>query len=212
LQAQAPDLPVNFARVKQPRAPRDPNQRVHVLAACLVLAVMGAGALLGMNALSKKRAELADKEQEVKDLTDHLTKERENAKLMLALHEWEGVPWPDELVELSARMPPISNSFKVRLAKGEVLKPQAPKGRPGQVVARPDAETLNRTDAAKFHLALDAPNDEPLRDLTLALQAVDGKLGMVYYRPMPHNESNKVFTKDIYIRKRPPEEYRREVP
>src|SRR5205814_6491999 len=40
LQAERNELPVNFAQIKQPRPPRDPNQRLHVLAACLVLVLL----------------------------------------------------------------------------------------------------------------------------------------------------------------------------
>src|SRR5205823_4846679 len=122
LMAERHELPINFAQPKQPRPPRDPNQRLYVLAAAAVVLLLVGGFVLGNNLLDQYRDTLTEKNIALNDLSRQLTQETEKAKKLQALHEWEGVPWPDELYELSAAMPRPTNSFKVLSVEGMPLK------------------------------------------------------------------------------------------
>src|SRR5262249_53619648 len=102
LMAQRHELPINFAQPKQPRPPRDPNQRLYLLVACLFLVLFFGGLVVGNNVIEQKRALLAEMKIAETDLKRQLDQESEKARKLQALHEWEGVPWPDDLYELVA--------------------------------------------------------------------------------------------------------------
>ncbi len=214
LLAEKRELPANFAQVKQPRPPKDPNQRLHVLVACLIFVLAAAGFVVGNDALRKAREGLVQREQELTDLDKQLAQEKEKATRMQYLHEWEGVPWPDELYDLAARFPRTTRDFTVRSVEGNVLKPAAtvrprPGARPGANGA-PGADLFDRP-VAKLQLKLVAPNVEPLNDLTAELLKAISPRGTPYYRPGAETLTSNVYTKDVEIRKRPPAEYTRSV-
>src|SRR5205814_2056106 len=124
LMAQRHELPINFARPKQPKPPRDPNQRLYVLAAALVLVLVFGGIVVGKSAVDARREDLIVAKREENDLKRQLAQESEKAKKLQALHEWEGVPWPDELYELTACVPEgaISRDFRILSVEGTPQK------------------------------------------------------------------------------------------
>jgi hypothetical protein len=218
LKAERGDLPVNFAQARQVRPPRDPNQRLYILVAALILVLLGGGFVVGQMVLEEKREAVAAADTEIADLNKQLARERVEARRMEALHEWEGVPWPDEVYELTARMPTISQSFKVKTLEGSVLKPPPkPRMATGARNGTPAvAQALNARPVGRFRLTLDAPDSTPLKALDMELIRAIGKNG-AYYRPEPHTSVARsgnsrrapglIYRKDILIRKRPPEEY-----
>src|SRR5262249_54741995 len=207
LMAARRELPVNFALIKQPKPPRDPNQRLHVLAACLLLVLLGGGFVLGQQVLENYRETVAEKDQELNDLGRQLAREREKAKRMEALHEWDGVPWPDELYELTASMPPIKPEFKVRVLEGSASRPpvkvRTPAGAAAAGVTVSALQEVGARPVAKFLMKLDSPTDTPLNELTAKLLAAKDAEGVPYYRPGAHKVARGIYAKDTDIRTRP---------
>jgi len=231
LMAERHELPINFAQPKQPRPPRDPNQRLYLFVTAAVLVLLLGGFLLGNNVLDQYRDTLTEKKTALDDLSRQLTQETEKAKKLQALHEWEGVPWPDELYELSAAMPTPTNSFKVLSVEGMPLKaPVARQQAPTKLGGQGNGTTaaavvdLNARPVAKLHVKIDGAtgrpfqvpdekgNEDRLNDLNTELLK-ESKTGQVYVQPEPHSVSRgPVYDKDILIRKRPPSEYTRAKP
>ncbi len=212
LMARSGALPVNFVQAKQPRAPKDPNQRLYVLAAALVFALFAGGLVWGNLDVRQKRVELADQDNEMHRLSAQLQSERDKNKVLLALHEWEGVPWPDELYELSARMPPITEDFRVLLLRGNVEKPdrKPTSGVGGPRVPAPTGpQSLNSRPVARFDLKFHAKSSKPLDKLTTALLASgNNDTQGAFYRPEAHLQNrDRTYDKIIYIRKRQPNQY-----
>ena len=207
LMARTGALPVNFALVKQAHAPKDPNQRLYILAAVFLVALVGGLFAVGSLVLGEKRKELAALEVELRASRNALTKERDRSKRLLALNEWEGVSWPDELYELSARMPKITDSFRVRTLKGTVEKPDrqasgAPTG-PARPGASAPVVTVNAKPSARFDLKLPPGPSTPLAELDIALRASGGDDQSAYYRAMPNDKNrDSTYDKIIFIRKR----------
>ncbi len=208
LMARAGSLPVNFVQAKHVRAPADPNQRLHVLAGCLVAALLVGGLLWGNFAVNEQRAALAEKDRELSDLTRQTQIERDKNKTLQALHEWEGVSWPDELYELSAKMPKVTTTFKVRSLKGTVERPER-LSTPGGVRTPLTASTmgLNSRPAARFDLKFPSGSSTPLEQLTTELLSSGDNQG-AFYRPSPHTKNRDgSFDKIVYIHKREPAKY-----
>jgi Tfp pilus assembly PilM family ATPase len=212
LMARAGSLPVNFARAKQIRAPKDPNQRLYLVLTCAAFVIL-AGFVVGANMdLSSKAADLKEKDSELEDIAKQLQMERDKNKILLALHEWEGPPWPDEMFELSARMPPITKDFRVRVLKG-IVEPEKKPSAPGVGGPRPTVQTgppsLNSRTVARLDLQFHATTSNPIDALNADLLTSGNKNSQgAYYRSQGHTQRDKVtFDKLVYIRKRPPEQY-----
>jgi Tfp pilus assembly PilM family ATPase len=210
LRARSAELPVNFALAKQPKPPRDPNRRLYLLGACAAVLLLLGGLVFGQKLVSNAEEELEEAKETTENLNAQLVKERLNTTRMKALHEWDGVPWPDELYELTARMPEIQPQFKVRSLEGNVertpSRSRARQAAPGITPA--DRQELDGRPIARFHLKLDSPNDDKLNDLTANLLQAAPEDGVSFYRPEPHKRSRGgLYDKDIYIRKRPPADY-----
>ena len=210
LMARARALPVNFVLAKQVHAPKDPNQRLYVMAGVLLLAVFGSLLVWGNLEMSRKSADLASMDDLLKSSSAMLTQERDRTKRLQALHEWEGVPWPDELYELSAHMPKITESFKVRSLKGSVEKPDrqiaaAVPGRSGTSAAA----AFNAKPTARIDLKLPAGSSSPLDTLSAELLGAGGDKQGAFYRPEAHTRNKDgTYEKILYIRKRGLEDYK----
>ncbi|MBI1917876.1 MAG: hypothetical protein HYS12_24540 [Planctomycetes bacterium] len=212
LMAERHELPINFAQPKQPRPPRDPNQRRYLLAAAAVLMLLSAGLVVGKTAVDSRHETLIEIQGDVNDLNRQLTQEREKAKKLQALHEWEGVPWPDELYELSACVPKgaISRDFRVLSVEG--LPQKAGRQAGANSKAAPTVEDLNALPVAKLHLKIEtSPNQiDKLNAFSKNLEEKTAK-GEAYYQPAPHSITRREIDKDILIRKRPRAEYTRPI-
>src|SRR5262249_32265684 len=124
---------------------------------CLFLVLFFGGLVVGNNIIEQKRALVAEMKIAETDLKRQLDQESEKAKKLQALHDWEGVPWPDDLYELVAAVPsPIVDSFKVLSVEGMPIKASA-KSQPAG--AKPagggnggSAADLSARPVARFHL------------------------------------------------------------
>ncbi|HKB39110.1 MAG TPA: hypothetical protein VKD72_21910, partial [Gemmataceae bacterium] len=228
LMAERHELPINFAQPKQPRPPRDPNQRLYLLAAALLLVLLFGGLAVGNAIVDQKREALAEKNTDLTDLTRQRDQLAERGKKLQALHEWEGVPWPDELYELSVAAPRPTNQFRVVSVEGMPLKAPAAKSQAagriggGNGYSMPSTQDLNARPVAKLQLRFESgqrgpggggptnekENDEKLNKFTTELDR-PSKSGERYYQPGPHSVSRNEYKKDILIRKRPTDEYTR---
>jgi len=233
LMAERHELPINFAQPKQPRPPRDPNQRLYLLAAALVLVLLFCGFAVGNSVLEQQRESLAEKNTTLADLSRQRDQLAEKSKKLQALHEWEGVPWPDELYELSVAAPRPTSQFRVVSVEGMPLKAPAAKTQPsGRLgggsngASTSSIQDLNARPVAKLQLRFEsaqgapfggagggAPNnakanDEKLNTFTTELDK-PSKTGERYYQPGPNSVTRNEYKKDILIRKRPTDEYTR---
>src|SRR5262249_51454117 len=146
-------------------------------------------------------------------LSRQLMVERDKDKVLLALHEWEGAPWPDELYELSARMPEITRDFRVRVLRGLVEAEKRPSS-PGPGGTRPAAVqpgtiSLNSRPVGRLDLHFHATSSSSLDRLNTELLASGSKDSQgAYYRPQAHTKRDRAtFDKTVYIRKRQPDQY-----
>jgi hypothetical protein len=192
--ARSRELPVNFAQTKQPRPPKSPNQRLYVLAACL------AGVLL-LGGMVWARFEKERMETELETMDDELTRLDEEVKVaraertrMQALHDWEGVCWPDELYELSRLMPTVTQTFRVRKLEGS---PDRAPARPTVAVNQkqqtgpPSLAELSARPIARLSLELNSPDDQPLNRLASSLHGAGKDALGGFYRPEPHGRKNE---------------------
>lgn len=210
LMARGGKMPINFAEIKQVRPPKDPNQRTYVLAALLLLVVLGAGLAYGIVEMQKKRRELRYQEIELADLKKELADVREKRTRMQALFDWEQVCWPDEVYELTRAMPPTSKTFRVRKLEGLPDKGTASTVSPAnqKQAGPPPIDDLNAKPIARLFMELTAPGDKELNDLGAnLLKSGNDKLG-TFYRPEAHDLNRGVYKKDVKIRRRPPEAFK----
>lgn len=210
LMARGGKLPINFAEIKQVRPPQDPNRRLYVLVAALLLVLVGVGLAVSVLENKKRQKGLREQETELADLTKQLADEREKRARMQALFDWEQVCWPDEVYELTRAMPPASKTFRVRKLEG---LPDKPTGNTTALatqkqVGPPPIEDLNAKPIARLFMELTAPGDKELNDLGAELlKSGDDKLG-TFYRPEAHDLNRGVYKKDVKIRRRPPEAFK----
>jgi hypothetical protein len=202
-------LPINFAEIKQARAPKDPNQRVYLLAACLFLVLLLGGLVVGMSLLDRTKKQIAMEGSRLMDLDKQLIQEREKRTKLQALYDWEQVIWPDELYELARALPPASKAFRVKVLKGDpdrATVPVAPgaKKDPGP----PPIDDLNARPIARLYMELTAPGDKELNEVgALLLESGRDEHGS-YYRPEANDLSRSGYKKGVKIRRRPPTEFK----
>jgi hypothetical protein len=211
LMARGAPLPVNFVQVKQPRPPRNPNQRLHVLIASLVAVLLLGGLALGLMKLADMRKEIREKNEYAEGLTNELTFARKERARMQALYDWESVSWPDELYELVRTMPKITDSFKVRKLEGapdkSTPRQSATAANQRQSAGPPSLDELSGRPVARFNMELNSPGPKPLEELANNLyHAGDDRLG-AFYRPEPHAYSGGTWKKAVKIRLRAPDDY-----
>jgi hypothetical protein len=213
LMAQRNELPVNFVLVKQPRPPKDPNQRVYALVAVALVLVLLGGFVAGHFVRKNKEAELAYWMTEQDDFDKELVKVREKTRVLQALADWETVNWTDELYDLTARMPEITQDFKLLSLRASPEKPPTRPGAPLAANAKPGTPSIKELGlhpVARLHLELASPAQGPLNALNDAFQKPE-KNGNVYYRPLSHSVIRRKYEKPILIRKRAPGDYSREI-
>lgn len=120
--AQQHELLVNFNRVRQVQAPKNPNQRAYVLAAILLLLTIGGGIAWGLAEVARKSKEVAEKTQDRNDLQRQLKQLREEKKLLLALYKRDTPVWADEMVQLSKSVKDADNNFRLKEIKADPAK------------------------------------------------------------------------------------------
>jgi Tfp pilus assembly PilM family ATPase len=218
LMAQQQKLPVNFVHVKQARPPKDPNERLYVLAGALMVILLLGGIGIGYTILDAKKQEVQLEKDRLQALNDDLTAAREQTRIMKSLHEWETVNWADEIYDVAERLPQITQAFKVRSMDGspaekvQARTPFLPAG--AQSTAPPPIKELGAQPVARLHLTLDSPSEIPLNKFTEKLmeKEVVGQEYFLFYQPRPHSINRGIYDKNILIRKRSPEQYIRKMP
>jgi Tfp pilus assembly PilM family ATPase len=100
-------LPINFVRVKQVVAARDPKQRLYRLVAALAAAVVIAAFVYGYTTLARLDAEIAAKLEEKKHIDSQATMSEEDDKRFKAVKDWVDteVVWLDEFYDITDRIP-----------------------------------------------------------------------------------------------------------
>lgn len=105
--AERGGLPINFVRVKQIVAARDPKQRLYKLLGALAASVVIAAGVYGYTTLARLDAEIAEKMAEKKDLETKAAAADEDDKRFKAVGDWVNseVVWLDEVYDLTDRIP-----------------------------------------------------------------------------------------------------------
>jgi len=99
------EFPINFAKPREPKPPRDPQKRLlgYAAAAALIL-VLAFGAFAGLHLFNKER-QIANLEKQKQHSDNMLRQLDPDAKRLKAIDEWAAtdINWLDELYEASAR-------------------------------------------------------------------------------------------------------------
>jgi Type IV pilus assembly protein PilM len=184
--AESRGLPINFVQVRQPRAPRDPNNRRYVLAAAvLALAALG-GVLWCWLLYSNAARHLHDIQNQRDQLEAKLVEDRKEAKLYKALDDWDNVVWLDELYDLTAR---ITDPNAIRITS---------------VAADQIARSAKNFYTAKITLKGSLVGNDGHKALDQLIDAFnqDG-----HYSPEAPKVIGKDFTLAVNVERRPPSEY-----
>lgn len=157
LQADKSGLPVNLARPKQPRPPRDPNKPRLLaglgLAAALLLGIVGYS-YIRLTAANKEYQALLARDNELRTIRDQLELDAQRIK---ALDEWAAldINWLDELYDLTDRFPDPTTTRLVQLSAGPLTRTLK-----GKHVARMELKGVTGND----HRPVDDLMSEFLKD------------------------------------------------
>jgi len=183
--AEARGLPINFVQVRQPRAPRDPNNRRYVLAAVVLALVLLGGvlwcSLVYTNAARHLRDVIGQREQ----LEAKLVDDRKEASLYTALHDWDHVVWLDELYDLTERIID-PNAIRITSVAAEPITRNAKSIYTARI-------KIKGSFVGADHKALD--------------QLIDAFMKDGYYSVEPPNVTGKDFVLTVNVERRPPTEY-----
>jgi hypothetical protein len=127
LQAQAAhgELPINFAKPKEPKPERDPHQLRLVAAAVLVAAVLIGAAVYGYAQVLSYDNRIEALNRQKIELEGLLGVVEEDAKRIKAIGEWveEDVVWLDELYDLTERFPAGDSVRLTRFVGSPLARP-----------------------------------------------------------------------------------------
>jgi Tfp pilus assembly PilM family ATPase len=109
--ASGQQLPINFIKPREPKPPRDPNQRKLVLGAALAASVLLAAVVYCYMQLSALDRRVADQANRNASLDQLLSKLEEDGKKYKALSEWDrkGIVVLDELYDVVEKFPDTSS-------------------------------------------------------------------------------------------------------
>jgi hypothetical protein len=185
--AEARGLPINFVQVRQPRPPRDPNNRRYLLAAAGIAAVVLCGVAWCWYLYSGAARLLRDRQEQRDHAVAQLAENSKDAKLLKALDDWDNVVWLDELYDLTARIPD-ANALRIT-----------------SLAAEPIARTAKSMYTARITLKGSFVGPEGRKAL---YQLIDAFKQDGYYSPEPPKEENsKTFILVVNVERRPPTEY-----
>lgn len=197
-------LPINFAKPKQPKPPRDPNRRrlvmVAALGAILLLAGLGycvADVAARNNKLTKLMAQKADLELQLARYDD-------DGKRLKAMEDWNSgeINWLDEYYDLTDRFPDITKIHLTQLMA-------VPRTRSGK-----EKQTSKMTLKGVTTLDIRAVNE---LERKLAQDGQDGRYKVDPRQMAPNTGSDRIrfrqqFTIALEMEKVPPGKYRRLLP
>jgi Tfp pilus assembly PilM family ATPase len=156
--AERRELAVNFVKPKEPRPPRDPNQRRLAFAGALAAALLLGLVTVGYTQLSNRERELQDLTQERNNFEAQLSGYADVGRRVQALDEWQGkdVIWLDEFYDLTDRFPE-TQTIRLTLFGGQTLDF---KGKGNTFVGKLELEGIIRRDSRAAQL-LDQNLNEP---------------------------------------------------
>jgi hypothetical protein len=184
--AESRGLPINFVQVRQPRPPRDPHRQRNLLAAVGIAAVVLCGALGCWYLLSKATQGRRDVQGRLEQATAKVTDSSKDAKLLKALDDWDNVVWPDELYDLTARIPD-ANALRITSLAAEQI-----------------TRTAKSIYTAKITIKGSFVGNEGRNALD---QLIDAFKHDGYYSPEPPNVTGQDFKLVVNVERRPPTEY-----
>ena len=184
--AESRGLPINFVQVRQPRAPRDPNNRRYVLAAAVLGLAMLGGVLWCWFLYANAARHLHDVQNQRDQLEAKLVEDRKEAKLYKALDDWDNVVWLDELYDLTTR---ITDPNAIRITS---------------VAADPISRNAKTIYTAKITLKGSLVGNDGHKVLD---QLIDSFKQDGYYSPEPPKVIGQDFTLAVNVERRPPAEY-----
>jgi hypothetical protein len=156
-QAKFGPPPINFAQPRQPKATVDPSRNRNAIAVLLGLVVLAGLALGGYILVSNSNATTANMRRQVDSLKSQIEDAEPNAKRLAAAEDFEkrGVPWIDELYDLSVQFPDIAK-MKLTSFVGTAIPPPTAKDKLKQLQTPTRA---NATQAvAKLRLQIASEN------------------------------------------------------
>jgi Tfp pilus assembly PilM family ATPase len=121
-QADKRGLPINFVRPKEPKPPRDPNQKRVLLGAGVAAALLVAAVAYCVSQVAAKDQDLNARAREKADLDRQLTQLDDDSKRIKALDDWSQteIVWLDELYDLTARFPDPNKLFLMQMTGNPV--------------------------------------------------------------------------------------------
>jgi hypothetical protein len=152
-------LPVNFARPKEPRPPRDPNQRRVLVVAAAAAVVLFAMIGYGYSRLNDRQERLEELSDARNRLDRQLSNYADDGRRVQALNEWQGkdVVWLDELYDLADRFPE-TQTMRLTQFSGTTVDF---KGKGNTFVGRLDLEGITRSDSRSVDLLVQSLNQDP---------------------------------------------------
>jgi hypothetical protein len=183
------ELPINFVSPREPKVPQNFNYRLARLAMVAGVALFIGLVVLGRLIDSSIASEIETVRQTRTEIEEKLTRAQLQLKRFRAMDDWEQLVGLDELYDLAARIPDL----KTLRVKSITIDPL-------QQRAKGDRYVAKMTIKGELH--------KGRGELREPLQKLNRQFGRdVYYRPhAPHVESN-IFTLEVDVERRPPEEY-----
>jgi hypothetical protein len=120
-------LPINFLKPRQPKPPRDPNQRKLVLGGALAAAALIAVVVFCYMQLSALDRQVSAQAVKNADLDRQLSVLEEDSKKFKALHDWDrkGVVLLDELYDVTERFPDPRTIQLTRFSASQIDDPKS---------------------------------------------------------------------------------------
>jgi Tfp pilus assembly PilM family ATPase len=153
------DLPVNFAKPKEPKPPRDPNQRRVLVVAAAAAVALFALVGYGYTRLNERQDRLEKLTEDRNRLDLQLSQYADDGRRVVALNDWQGkdVVWLDELYDLTDRFPE-TQTMRLTQFSGTTVDY---KGKGNTFVGRLDLEGITRSDSRSVDLLVQSLNQDP---------------------------------------------------
>ncbi len=194
-QARERELPVNFVQPRKPEAPQSKHGRLPVLVGGLLFALLIVSGAYAFTSIQRERREVGNLTEEDNRLSRELTEVQLAGKRLKALENWETVVWLDELYDLAQRIPRIDRDFQLTSIEGTSVKP-----------------TPRSPHVGKLTIKGITSSNKPLDQLTQEFQKDLGSKTGLFYRPEPPTLKRNEFQVEVFVKKRPPSEFLRELP
>jgi Tfp pilus assembly PilM family ATPase len=185
------ELPINFVSPRQPKPPQNFNYRLARLAIVAGVAFFLGVIILGQLIRSSYADEVASVKEARLQVEANVAKTKIDLTRLKALDDWEQLVDLDELYELAARIRDI-NALRVKSFSIDPL----PRAKDARFVAKM---------TIKGELRNPSNLREPL-DKLIPQFTKDG-----YYSPQPPKVESNIFTLEVLVERRPPEEYKHQL-